>query len=115
MNAETKHTPGPWTYFYKHKYDEWHVALPMDGSQMKTALCDDGIQSANREADARLIAAAPEMAEALTPFKALADAYFRDGRRDDVPDETAVWGFNDWTLTAGDLRRACAVLSKAGG
>lgn len=65
MSETVKHTPGPWTVFYKHKYDEWHVALPIEGSNMKLALCPDGIQSENREADARLIAAAPDMLEAL--------------------------------------------------
>lgn len=61
----SKHTPGPWSAFYKSKYDEWHVSLPVSGSSMKLALCPDGIQSENREADAHLIAAAPEMHEAL--------------------------------------------------
>lgn len=63
MSAE--HTPGPWSCFYKHKYDEWHVSLPVAGSSMKLALAPDGIQSHNREADARLIAAAPDMLVAL--------------------------------------------------
>lgn len=49
--------------------------------------------------------------EALAPLVALAAAYFRDGRRDDYPDDTAVWGFNDVTLTAGDLRRAVSALA----
>ncbi len=57
-------TPGPWTAFYKSKYDEWHVSLP-NGGAIKTALCPDGIQSPNREADAHLIAAAPDLAEAV--------------------------------------------------
>lgn len=64
MNS-TAHTAGPWTCFYKPKYDEWHVSLPVAGSSMKLALCPDGIQSENREADAHLIAAAPEMLAAL--------------------------------------------------
>lgn len=63
--SEGKHTPGPWTAFYKNKYDEWHVSLPITGSSMKLALCSDGIQSENREADAHLIAAAPDLLEAL--------------------------------------------------
>lgn len=59
--ANGGHTPGPWVSFYKSKYDEHHVALPVSGSSMKAFLCPDGIQSGNREADARLIAAAPEL------------------------------------------------------
>ena len=65
MAQETKFTPGPWSCFYKHKYDEWHVSMPVAGSSMRAGLCDDGIESPNREADAHLIAAAPDMYEAL--------------------------------------------------
>lgn len=67
------HTPGPWTYFYKHKYDEWHVVIPFEGSSMNRALCPDGIQSNNREADARLMAAAPDLLEALCGVLRVAD------------------------------------------
>jgi len=63
--SEMKHTPGPWSCFYKPKYDEWHVSLPMANCGMKLALAPDGIQSENREADAHLIGAAPEMLAAL--------------------------------------------------
>ncbi len=60
-----KHTPGPWQAFYKSKYDEWHVSIPMPGSSMGWALFDDGVRSENPEADARLIAAAPELLDVL--------------------------------------------------
>ena len=56
-----QHTPGPWTYFYKHKYDEHHVSLPLAGQTMKLALFEDGCPSERPEADARLIAAAPDL------------------------------------------------------
>ena len=59
------HTPGPWTCFYKRKYDEWHVSMPMKNSTMRWALFPDGLRSASPEADARLIAAAPDMLAAL--------------------------------------------------
>jgi hypothetical protein len=62
-------TPGPWTSFYKAKYDEWHVAMPYGGgSQMLCPLASDGIEApdpSQREANARLIAAAPDLYEAL--------------------------------------------------
>lgn len=35
-------TKGQWTAFYKHKYDEWHVSVPVEGSSMKLALWEDG-------------------------------------------------------------------------
>lgn len=59
------HTPGPWACFYKHKYDEWHVSVPMSEGSMKWALFDDGVRSESPEADARLIAAAPDLLVAL--------------------------------------------------
>jgi hypothetical protein len=69
------HTPGPWTCFYKHKYDEWHVSLPVPGSSMKIALCSNGIESNNREADARLIAAAPDLYAILQRYVASYPAF----------------------------------------
>lgn len=59
------HTPGPWLSFYKAKYDEWHVSLPVADSSFKLALAPDGIQSLNREDDAHLIAAAPDLLNEL--------------------------------------------------
>lgn len=60
-SKQIAHTPGPWNVFYKSKYDEWHVSVPMATGSMKWALFDDGIRSENPEADARLIAAAPDL------------------------------------------------------
>lgn len=65
MSGEKTHTPGPWRAFYKPKYDEWHITLPAPGLGLRLALCRDGIESENREADARLIAAAPDMLAVL--------------------------------------------------
>lgn len=59
-----KHTPGPWKSFYKIKYDEWHVAIPDRKSNMLWPLFKDGVPGdfiEEREANARLIASAPEM------------------------------------------------------
>jgi len=69
MSAQ--HTPGPWEAFFKHKYDEWHVSIPMSDGGMRWALFDDGVRSENPEGDARLIAAAPELLAAL---RAMLDA-----------------------------------------
>lgn len=66
------HTPGPWVYFYKHKYDEHHVSLPLIGQSMRLGLFDDGCRSENAEANARLIAAAPELLEALKTIEKFA-------------------------------------------
>ena len=64
-----QHTPGPWTCFYKSKYDEWHVSVPMSQGSMNWALFDDGVRSENPEADARLIAAAPDLLAALQALR----------------------------------------------
>ena len=61
----SKHTPGPWEVFYKAKYDEWHVSIPIKQGGMTWALSDDGVRSENPEADAHLIAAAPDLLDAL--------------------------------------------------
>jgi len=59
------HTPGPWHAFYKAKYDEWHVSVQVsDSHTMRQWLFSDGIPTKN-EFDARLIAAAPDLLEAL--------------------------------------------------
>lgn len=68
-----QHTPGPWACFYKHKYAEWHVSIPMPQSAMRLALFPNGVQSANPEADARLIAAAPDLLAALRRLVAISD------------------------------------------
>jgi hypothetical protein len=66
------------------------------------------------EANARLIAAAPDLAEAAQPFADLAS----EGS-EDFPDETPVtvrFGrTTDYSLTLGDIRRAVTALQKARG
>ena len=57
-----KHTPGPWTAFHYTKYKEWHVSTPIEGSGMRLGLFPDGVPTEeNAEADARLIAASPDL------------------------------------------------------
>jgi hypothetical protein len=50
-------TPGPWDAFHKHKYDEWHVSVPLSGQSMSLALFSDGCPTDRPQADAQLIAA----------------------------------------------------------
>ena len=61
----SKHTPGPWTVFPKAKYGEWHVSVPVQGQGWRLGLFPDGIRTGSPEADARLIAAAPDLLAAL--------------------------------------------------
>ena len=66
-------TPGSWSAFHKSKYDEWHVSVPLeDGSGMTLGLFADGIETNHREADARLIALAPELAQGWVALYAAA-------------------------------------------
>jgi len=58
---DRSHTPGPWVSFYKHKYNEWHVGVPVSSGSMKLALFPDGCPTENPESDCRLIAAAPDL------------------------------------------------------
>jgi len=64
----TKHTTGPWELFYQKGYKQFNV-FPVEHKGAQIAVCS--IYScferpkAEDEANARLIAAAPEMLEAL--------------------------------------------------
>ena len=62
-----KHTPGPWEAVCTEGRELDATQLVKDSRHQIVALCDEDIQKprTEREANARLIAAAPEMAEAL--------------------------------------------------
>jgi len=65
LRREVYHDIDSWKVFYKHKYDEWHVGVPADGSDHATvALFPDGVpwsDSVEAEASARLIGESPEL------------------------------------------------------
>lgn len=65
MNSETKHTPGPWARIDTPDYAEIHPA---------SGKAKSPIALVGRAEDADLIAAAPEMAEALRGLLAANDA-----------------------------------------
>jgi hypothetical protein len=69
---------------------------------------DGGLQEAN----ARLIAAAPELLEALRPFEALLQQH---NDRDDRHESTPIFGINDALITLGNLRAVRAAIAKAEG
>jgi len=62
----SKHTPGPWRICIKPKSNHWHAGLTV-GTDERTQLriCDPCVLNPNSRANARLIAAAPELLEAL--------------------------------------------------
>jgi len=73
MNTKSKHTPGPWEY-RPNKYDDWGVVRSADGLPVAQACVgrwykDFDAHRVNKtdpgEANARLIAAAPDLLDAL--------------------------------------------------
>lgn len=63
------HTPGPWTFSTKdygqRNNGRWFDILPGDGGLAFTAVVQPSIPTEEAEANARLIAAAPELLTAL--------------------------------------------------
>jgi hypothetical protein len=69
MGKKLKHTPGPWTYFKeKQEIDVMNMTIFFDTVQFKENGISENLvrlNDDNSEANARLIAAAPEMLECL--------------------------------------------------
>ena len=101
--AHAKHTPGPWTYEGDHTHRQFNIRMlgHLIGTrdEAKHICTVNNLPShvlANRdhvtaEANARLIAAAPDMLTALDAIVAKAHEY---GNRSDTPDNAAC-GFYD--------------------
>ena len=107
---ETNYSAGPWY----SEGDEGGAFVITDPRGY--ALCTRSPWPSNADesnANATLIASAPELVEALKPFSRLADA-MSEQTPDIKADGRVVWGYNDADLTYGDFRRALAALSKAG-
>lgn len=100
--TETKHTPGPW-WQYKGLLADPGV-MASDGLNKNYVICT--CHGPDREANARLIEAAPNLLEALRPF-AEACAHLHPAQPDDG--ET-LDGFK-----CEDFRKAAAAYAKATG
>ena len=115
-----KHTPGPWENRHFNAYGEIVITSPYWRNQ---SLCDQMVKVAPRrnyvdgiglhitedaveeaEADARLIAAAPELLKALRPFADLLEYPF------DCSEE-----FLNLVVCVSDIRAAVAAIAKATG
>lgn len=85
----TKHTPGPWAAKPKGKLGEWHI----DSAEWGIAIVAGGAghEGFNGRSDenARLIAAAPELLEAL---KAVDRAWSSDWSKEDCSDVSLLIG-----------------------
>lgn len=67
---KTKHTPGPWAVDRTFKDIQPHL---LGGDHTRIALMDDCHRKPEREANERLIIAAPDMAKALEAMMAAVD------------------------------------------
>lgn len=105
---ETKFTPGPWvTYIEDVVYAGNRKIADCDSSNLA-----DRPLPANAEdkANARLIAAAPDLFAALAPFAMLLQEHNSAGL-----DDRPIFGINNALITLGDLRRSATALAKATG
>ena len=99
------HTPGPWTQ------DKYGAVITPNGRILVTdGVAFSGQSTPETKANARLIAAAPELLEALKPFTALFANHHKN-----YADNHPVFGINGSVITVGDLRVAVAVIAKAEG
>lgn len=67
MTTTIKHTPGPWDLYNPHRSAQYVDQIISDGEYRSIFRIhhDDGIVQSEAEANAKLIAAAPDMLEAL--------------------------------------------------
>lgn len=115
MTTNSKPTPGEWRRVHDHPDESCRLSIAhivsdarRAGNEIATLYqCDAEPEQA---ANADLIAAAPELLEALRPFAALLAAHHAD-----VPDDRPIFGINDAVFTAGDLRAAAAAIARAEG
>lgn len=87
----SKHTPGPWEAAEGHPSDVWHVDMPERSFSIILSRADsDWSMSVDEvQANARLIAAAPELLAALERTLSNAIGHACDARGDDC-------NFEDW-------------------
>ncbi|MEQ5857268.1 hypothetical protein NFI08_16465 [Halomonas sp. EF61] len=108
--SETKFTPGPWFAHDDHPQHACYHIAPADYWHDELAtIYSPGDPEA--DANASLIAAAPELYEALEVFGRLADQLDGDDEVERTPDDE--WA--KFRLLASDYRKARAALAKARG
>lgn len=99
-----KHTPGSWESLVDEYRKQFRIADAETAQQT--------IGWAYKPADARLIAAAPELLEALRPF---AELDLRPDGFDQRDDSQPIYARDNSVITVGDVRRARAAIAKATG
>lgn len=115
------HTPGPWVVHQRpnEPIEYGHHVTTADGLTVCSVTyqlpesVDGKVVEARRIANARLIAAAPELLEALGTLAAFPLESFNYAND---PDSKEIFGANgEWTLTVGVIRKARAAIAKATG
>lgn len=111
MTPETSqvgHTPGPWIIDPKSHWDK-EIGIEQKADGWKRFRCEvdyDDCDPETAEANARLIAAAPELLEALIKLDQALD--FSEPGSDDKP-----WEMEDWSFLNEAFELARAALHKA--
>ena len=106
MSAEAKGTPGPWRMAGRVGNATW-----IDSETNPNIAAVHGAATKQGNANARLIAAAPALRDALKP---LADWPIEHVGGDRLPDDRILAGLDGHYLTVGHVRAARAALAKAG-
>ena len=104
-------TPGPWKAQHEFDFDPTYI-MAANGLIVAASCCDDDAPQDPQEvlANARLIAAAPEMAEALQMLVlVLADLAKHPAFEDDAPE------FNDGGDAREAMKQARAILARING
>lgn len=97
--TKAKHTPGPWSYEMRHDTNYAHITCDIRGGDNLRGYCG--------EANARLIAASPELLEALQNMLGI------------VEDSSGVYGYHlngelsEWDEFADEINSARTAIAKA--
>lgn len=103
----TPWTKGPWEVAEGDGQYLWEVRAPREKAKARRTIARPA--GPDRLANARLIASAPDLAEALEPIAAIDIDHMAD-----LPDDDRVL-YLKGGIRLGDIRRARAALSKARG
>jgi hypothetical protein len=108
-----KHTPGPWGAHNNEVFAGPFKRIKGGISGFRAHICemdDLDLDEDEVEANARLIAAAPDLLEALRPF---AELDMRPDGFDKRDDSQPIYARDNSVITVGDVRRAVAAIAKA--
>lgn len=120
--GEFKGTPGPWGLSSQSptiiKQCMRHIGLSADAGVLIGSACghtSSGFYPSDEEAiaNARLIAAAPDLLDALSPLAAMYQPEVVGYMGAEHPDHDFIFAVNGKGLRLGDLRRAVAAIAKA--